>query len=114
MPRDLGEGEGVRLRRHLRALQLRARRHEAVEDSGLLHVHDVGQELDAPVVVERLGLELVGDRARLVAHVARVVAESGDLDYRDYDLLGVAPGAHHALRRVQARGLRRAPARLVE
>ncbi len=106
VPRDLGEGEGVGLRRHLRALQLGARRHEAVEHARLLHVHDVREQLDAPVVVERLGLELVGDRPRLVPHVARVVAEPRHLDLRDHDLLGVAPRARHAARRVQARRAR--------
>ncbi len=78
MPRDLGEGEGAGLRDHLRALQLGSRRHEAVEDARLLDVHHVGQEPDAAVVVERLGLELVGDRPGLVPDVSGVVPEPRD------------------------------------
>ena len=98
--------EGVGLRRDLRALQLGARLHEAVKDARLLHVHHVGEELDAAVVVEGLGLVGEVNRARLVAHVARVVAESRRGDPRDHDLLRVAPRACHACGRVQARARR--------
>lgn len=68
-----------------------ARLHEAVQDARLLHVHHVGEELDAAVVVE--GLRLVGevDGARLVAHVSRVVAQARHGDLRDHDPLRVAP-----------------------
>ena len=73
------------------------------------------KQMGTSVVVERLGLELVGDRPGLVPHVARVVvAEARHLDLRDHDLLGVAPCAHHAARRVQARRARRALADFVE
>lgn len=41
--------------------------------------------------VERLGLELVGDRAGLVLHVAGVVTQAGYLNLRDHDFLDVAP-----------------------
>lgn len=94
--RDLREGEGVGLRGHLRALELCAGFHEAVDHASLLDVHDISEKADAAVVVEGLGLELVGDGAGLVAHVAGVVAETGDGDLRDEDLLGVVPGADHA------------------
>lgn len=49
VPRDLREGEGVRHRRHLCALQLRARLHEAVEHVRLFHTHHVGHQVDAAV-----------------------------------------------------------------
>ena len=53
---DLAKGKRVRLRRDLRAHQLAAGGHEAVQHARLLHVHHVGQQLDSSVVVERLRL----------------------------------------------------------
>lgn len=44
------------------------------------------EQLDAEVVVEHLGLRLVDDLARLVAHVASVVAQAGRLDLRGHNL----------------------------
>lgn len=102
MPRNLGEGEGVRLRGYLRALELRARLDEAVKDAGFLHVNEVCHQADAAVVVEGLGLEGVVNASRLVAHVARVVAKPGYLDLRNHDLLGVASRADHAMPAGQA------------
>lgn len=93
MARDLRERIGVGLRRHLRALELGARLHEAVHDAGLLDVHHIGEQLDAAVVAERLRLVGEVDGAGLVAHVSRVVAQARDRDLRDHDLLGVLAGA---------------------
>lgn len=46
-----------------------------------LHVHRVGREPQGAIVVERLGLELIGYRTRFVAQVTLVVAwpRYGDL-----------------------------------
>lgn len=96
VPRDLREAERVGPGCHLRAHELGADLHEAVAHARLLHVYHVREQLDAAVVVERLGLELVGDRARLVPDVARVVTQPRDLDLEDHDLLGAASRAHHA------------------
>ena len=48
---------------------------QPVLSTRLLRVYDIREKFDAAIVVERLGLELVGDGPRLVAHVASVVAE---------------------------------------
>lgn len=63
--------------------------------------HDSGRESLCSVCGKGLGLELVVDGARLVAHVARVVAEPGDRDLRDQDLLDVVSGEHHAAATVE-------------
>jgi hypothetical protein len=96
MAGDLRERVGVCLGRDLRALELGACLDEAVQDARLLHVHDIGKELDAAVIAE--GLRLIGevDGACLVADVSRVVAEARDGDLRDHDLLRVASGSRHA------------------
>ena len=70
MTGDLAESERVGLGRHLRALQLCARGHEAVQKPGLLDVNDVGHELDAAVVGRRVALVAELDRTGLVADVA--------------------------------------------
>lgn len=48
-------------------------------------------------------LKLASEHTRLVAHVARTVAKPRGLDLGAHNLLGVAPCARHAVRRVQAR-----------
>ncbi len=61
VPGDLREGEGVGLGSHLRAHELSPVLNEAVVHAGPLDVHHVGEQANASVVVEGLGLELVGD-----------------------------------------------------
>ena len=114
MARDLGEGEGIALGCHLRALQLGTGSDKAVQNAGLLDVHHVGKQADAAVIVERFGLVLVGDGTGLVALVARVVTKARHGDLWNHDLLGVAAGTGHAARRVQARGQRLALIHLIQ
>ena len=64
------------------------------------------EQLDAAVVVERLGLELEGDRGNLAPDVAGVVAESRRLYLLAHDLLGVALRVGHAARAAQVRQAR--------
>lgn len=44
------------------------------------------EQLDAAVVIEHLGLRPIDDRARLVAHVASVIAQARHLNLRGHDL----------------------------